>query len=168
MQSQVYPAFGSSLVDAGVSAGLASALLLVLYALKKRIDTPREFAEASGVSYALLCLAVYGIPRYVHDAFASGVFTFEYFFWTITFVVPSMAVQCGIPLYIFATRGNIGALVGFFATTIITFWGLLSTGGESDVLLLYAFVMLPFSIIIVSLAAGVDFAARRVANRVGS
>ncbi|AFO58991.1 hypothetical protein NJ7G_3774 [Natrinema sp. J7-2] len=78
-----------------------------------------------------------------------------------------MALQAGLPVYIFATRGNAGALVGLFAVTVLTFWGLLGTGGESDILVGYPYAVFPIAIIIVSVTTGVDVVARKVAKRVG-
>ncbi|ELY91267.1 hypothetical protein [Natrinema altunense] len=166
MQGNIDPTFGSRPVDAGVSVALASFTLLGLYALQRRTDTPKGGAAASSGWYVLMCALVYLGPRYVHDTFASGVFTFQYLLWVFATVLPLVALQAGLPVYIFATRGNVGALVGLFAVTVVTFWGLLGTGGESDILIGYPYAVFPVAVIIVSVTTGVDIAARKVVNRV--
>lgn len=104
MQGNIGPQFGSRPVDAVVSIVLASLTLLGLYALQKRIDTPKGGAAASSGWYVLICALVYLGPRYIHDAFTSGVFTPQYLLWIFVTVVPLVALQAGLPVYIFATR----------------------------------------------------------------
>ncbi|SFS69571.1 hypothetical protein [Halostagnicola kamekurae] len=168
MQGSIDPVFGSRPVNAAVSIVLASVALLGLYFLQKRADTPEGGAAAGSVWYVVICSVVYLSPRYVHDTFASGVFGFQYLLWVFVIVVPLVALQAGVPVYIFATRGNVGALVGLFAVTALTFWGLLGTGGESDILVGYPYVMFPAAVLIVSFTTGVDVATRKVSNRVGT
>ncbi|MBZ6493489.1 hypothetical protein [Natrinema longum] len=168
MQGSIDPAFGSRLVNAAVSIVLASVALLGLYVRQTRADTPEGGAAASSVWYVIICSVVYLSPRYVHDTFASGVFRFQYSLWVFMIVVPLVALQAGVPVYIFATRGNVGALVGLFAATTLTFWGLLGTGGESDILVGYPYAMFPAAVLIISFTTGVDVATRKVTNRVGT
>ncbi len=161
------PVFGSRLADAAVSMVLASITLAVLYTGLSRTDSPDGVVSASSVSYILLCGAAYFVPRYVFDAFASGVFAVQYLVWIAVFVVPTMALQAAIPAYLYTARGNVGAIIGLFGAMTYTFWELLGIRGDTDILTVFPFVIFPVSITFVLFAAGIDFAARRVPTRAG-
>lgn len=163
----VDPVFGSRPGDAAVSIVLASVTLVVIFALRSRVDTQHEAVTASSVCYLLLCGAVYLVPRYVFDAFASGVFAVSYLLWISVTVVPLLAIQAGTPVYLFTTRGNTGAMVGLFVGTTYTFWEFLGIRGDIDILAVYPVVIFPLSLTIILVASLVDATARSVARRVG-
>lgn len=168
MPGGVDPTFGSRLADAFVSAGLASLLVTALYIFRGAAESPEQFAAVSAAGYVLSCAGVYLVPRYLLDAFVSGVFSGQYLAWVAVFVLPLLAVQGGIPAYLYAEREYVSALAGLVAATALTFWVLLSTGGESDVLVVYPFVLFPVAAGIVAASIAADVAVRTVSGAVGA
>jgi len=83
------------------------------------------------------------------------------------FVVPVLAVQGGVPAYLYADRDSVGALVGLFLATVATIWTHLGLGGESDVLVLYPTVLPAIAAVLICGAIAVEVGARATADAVG-
>jgi len=160
MPGAVEPTFGSRLVDAIVSVGLASVLVTALSVSRGALASPSRFALAGGVAYALACLGTYFLPRFLMDAFLSGVFAPQYLAWLLLLVGPLLVAQGAVPVYLAVDRGAVGALGGLLVATALTLWVFLSLGGETDVLALYPFVVFPVAAAVVALSVGADLAVR--------
>ena len=160
------PTFGTRLFDASVAVGLASLLVTAVYVLRGTVDDPRRFATVSGVGYALVCFGTYAIPRYLLDAFVAGVFTAPFLVWVLVFVLPVLAAQGGVPAYLYADRGSVGALGGLFLATIATIWYHLALGGESDVLVLYPAVLPAIAAVLIAGAIAVEVGARATVDSI--
>lgn len=167
MYDGVTPTFGSRFGDLVAAIVLALIALVILYTLQQRTDTPEGTAVASGVSYLGLCAFVYLVPRYVVDGFVSGVFAAQFVAWLLLFVVPLILLQGGVPVFLFVAHQNSGALAGLFLATVFTFWALLGTGGEGNILPLYHVVVFPIATVLIGGAAGMDLVVRKVGKRGG-
>lgn len=167
MPEAVLSTFGSRFVDAAVAVGLASVLTGVLYVIGRSRDKLDHFALVTGLVYALACLVVYFVPRFLVDSFATGVFSPTYLVWLSVFVSPLMVAQGAVPTYLFTNRGYAGALVGLLAATAVTFWVLLALEGESDVLVAYPTVVTPIAITLVGLGVVGEIGVRAVSESLG-
>jgi len=163
----VLSTFGSRPADAAVAVAIAAALTGTLYVVRESAEGRDHVALAGGLLYALVCVAVYGVPRYLLDAFVPGVFAPQNVVWVLVFVIPLVVAQGALPVYLFLDRDVLGALLGLFLATVVTLWALLAVGGESDILIAYPWIVAPLALGMILLGVVADVTVRALGGLAG-
>jgi len=154
------PTFGHEYLDAIAAGGVALAVVGTLYSVGGSVDDPLRFAVGSGIGYALVCFGAYVLPRVVYDAFVPTAFTPQHLALILAFMLPSLVALGGVPAYLYATYGSVGALLGLFFATVLVVSTHQGVGGESGLVVLYPTVLPPLAAVAIAVPVVLEFAAR--------